>query len=68
MFGINFNRLVAAAAVMALCCGTSFAAGPKMGQHKVAKISAKKSHMTHSSKKAKILEILKLMMLMIMIL
>lgn len=54
MFGINFNRLVAAAAVMALCCGTTFAAGPKMGQHKVAKISAKKSHMTHSSKKAKI--------------
>jgi hypothetical protein len=54
MFGINFNRLVAAAAVMAFCCGTSFAAGPKMGQHKVAKISAKKSHMMHSSKKAKI--------------
>ena len=54
MFGINFNRLVAAAAVMAFCCSTSFAAGPKMGQHKVAKISAKKSHMTHSSKKAKI--------------
>ena len=57
MFGINFNRLVAAAAVMALCCGTTFAAGPKMGQHKVAKISAKKSHMTHSSKKAKIVPV-----------
>ena len=57
MFGINFNRLVAAAAVMALCCGTTFAAGPKMGQHKVAKISAKKSHMTYSSKKAKIVPV-----------
>ena len=57
MFGINFNRLVAVAAVMALCCGTTFAAGPKMGQHKVAKISAKKSHMTHSSKKAKIVPV-----------
>ena len=61
MLGFNVNRLVmgsarviTVAAVVALCCGTSFAAGPKMAHHKVAKIS-NKANMTHtSSKRAKL--------------
>ena len=61
MLGFNFDRLVmgsarviTVAAVVALCCGTSFAAGPKMAHHKVAKIS-NKANMTHtSSKRAKL--------------
>ena len=55
MFGINFNRLVTATAIMALCCATSFAAGPKkMGMHKMTKVSAKKTNLVHKSKAAKI--------------
>ena len=55
MFGIKFNRLVAATAVLALCCGASFAAGPKkMGMHKMTKVSAKKTNLVHKGKTAKL--------------
>ena len=54
MFGIKFNRLVAATAVLALCCGASFAAGPKkMGMHKMTKVSVKKTNLVHKGKAAK---------------
>lgn len=58
MSGINFKHLIKGSALtvmtVALLCGTSFAAGPKMGHNKVAKISAKKTHMTRSGKAAKL--------------
>ena len=54
MFGINFNRLVTATAVIAICCGTSFAAPAKMGMHKMTKVSAKKTNLVHKGKAAKI--------------
>ena len=55
MFGIKFNRLVAATAVLALCCGASFAAGPKkMGMHKMTKVSVKKTNLVHKGKTAKL--------------
>ena len=55
MFGIKFNRLVAATAVLALCCGASFAAGPKkMGMHKMTKVSVKKTNLVHKGKAAKL--------------